>query len=221
MRKLASIQTVVQIEPIEKADSIERIRVLGWWVVCKKSEYEVGDRIVYGEIDSLLPERPEFEFLRANSFKPAVLDGDTVTQPAGFRIRTVKLRGQVSQGICFSLSVLPAGTDIEIDIDVTDLLGITKWEPPMPTGLSGRIKGPFPDFLSKTDETRVQILETVLEEHRGQTFVMTEKVDGSSFTAFLRDGEFGICSRNLWIDETDDANATTRLARSLDLNDQC
>jgi len=83
--------------------------------------------------------------------------------------------------------------------------------------MNGRVKGSFPAFLSKTDETRVQILESVLEGHRGKTFVMTEKLDGSSFTAFLRDGEFGICSRNLWMDETDESNSSARLATALDL----
>ena len=69
MRKLASIQTVNAVEPIANADAIERIRVLGWYVVVKKGEFEPGQQVVYCEIDSLLPERPEFEFLRASSFK--------------------------------------------------------------------------------------------------------------------------------------------------------
>ena len=74
MRKLASIQTVNAVEPIPNADAIEKIRVLGWWVVVKKGEHQPGDKLVYCEIDSLLPERPEFEFLRASSFKPAQRD---------------------------------------------------------------------------------------------------------------------------------------------------
>src|SRR5580693_5613066 len=110
MRKLASIQVVNAAEPIANADAIEKIRVLGWWVVVKKGEYKPGDKVVYCEIDSLLPERTEFEFLRSSSFKQAVVDDAGVTlQPAGFRIKTVKLRGQVSQGICFPLSILPNG----------------------------------------------------------------------------------------------------------------
>ena len=119
MRKLASIQTVNAAGPISNADAIEKIRVLGWWVVVKKGEFKPGDRLVYCEIDSLLPERPEFEFLRPNCFKNAVTDASgTVIQPAGFRIKTVKLRGQVSQGICFPLSILPEGAPIGEDTDV-------------------------------------------------------------------------------------------------------
>lgn len=102
MRQLASIQTVNATEAIPNAEAIERLRVLGWWVVVKKGEFRPGDCVVYCEIDSLLPERPEFEFLRASSFKPAQADDvGAVIQPAGFRIKTVRLRGQVSQGICF------------------------------------------------------------------------------------------------------------------------
>jgi RNA ligase (TIGR02306 family) len=217
MRKLASIQTVTSIEPIPNADAIERFRVLGWWIVGKKGEVRVGDRVVYCEIDSLLPERPEFEFLRSNCFKPALLNGDTVLQRAGFRIKTIKLRGQVSQGICFPLAVLPQDRAYEVGDDVTDLLGIIKYEPPAPVGMSGMVKGPFPGFLPKTDETRIQVLEPVLQLYRGQTFYITEKLDGSSFTAFLRDDQFGLCSRNLWLDETDNSNLFVRLAQTLNL----
>ncbi len=217
MRKLASIQTVTTVEPILNADAIERFRVLGWWIVGKKGEVKPGDRVVYCEIDSLLPERPEFEFLRSSSFKPAIVDGATVLQRAGFRIKTIKLRGQVSQGIYFPLSILPDGRSCEVGDDVTDLLGIIKYEPPVPVGMGGRSKGPFPGFLPKTDETRIQVLEPLLDQYRSQTFFITEKLDGTSFTAFLRDGEFGLCSRNLWLDETDTASLFARVSQSLEL----
>jgi RNA ligase (TIGR02306 family) len=177
-----------------------------------------GDKVVYCEIDSLLPERPEFEFLRTSSFKPAITDDAGVTlQPAGFRIKTVRLRGQVSQGICFPLAILPAGCSAEEGEDVTDLLGIRKWEPPAPVGMGGRVKGGFPGFLPKTDETRVQVLENVLQRNRGKTFYVTEKLDGTSFTAFVRAGDFGVCSRNLWLDETDDSSLLIRVARRMGL----
>lgn len=218
MRKLASIQTISLAEPIANADAIERIRVLGWWVVVKKGEFQVGDKVVYCEIDSLLPERPEFEFLRKSSFKPAVLEDDKVVQRAGFRIKTVKLRGQVSQGICFPLSILPADAPRDEGADVTELLDIIKYEPPLPIGMGGKVKGGFPAFLGKTDEIRVQVLEPVLARYRGKTFYVTEKLDGTSCTVFWKDNEFGICSRNLWMDEADDTSILVRLARRLDLS---
>ena len=215
MRTLASIQTVNAAEPIPNADAIERIRVLGWWVVVKKGEFKPGDKLVYCEIDSLLPERPEFEFLRASSFKPARDD-----LPAGFRIKTIRLRGQVSQGICFPLSILPPDAPTDEGADVTALLGVVKWEPPLPVGMGGKVKGPFPGFLPKTDETRVQVLEPVLLRHRGKTFHITEKLDGTSFTAFVREGVFGVCSRNLWMDETDETNVLVRVARKHQLDER-
>ena len=218
MRKLASIQTVNAVEPIPNAEAIERVRVLGWWVVAKKGEHRLGEKLVYCEIDSLLPERPEFEFLRARSYKPAQIDASGAeTLPAGFRIKTVRLRGQVSQGIGFPLAILPDGSPTDEGADVTDLLGVAKWEPPLPVGMGGKVKGAFPGFLPKTDETRVQLLERTLERNRGKTFAVTEKLDGTSFTAFVRQGEFGICSRNLWMDEADESNVLARVAKSLEL----
>ena len=206
MRKLASIQEVNAVEPIAGADAIDRVRVLGWWVVAKKGEHAPGERVVYCEIDSLLPERPEFEFLRKGCFPPAVVQGGREVQRAGLRVKTVRLRGQVSQGICFPLAILPPGTPTEVGTDVTDALGVIKFDPPPPANLAGRVKGNFPSFIPKTDETRVQVLEGVIARHRGTTLRVTEKLDGSSFTAFVRDGEFGVCSRNLLLDETDEAH---------------
>ncbi len=220
MRKLASIQTVNAAEPIPNADAIEKIRVLGWWVVVKRGEFKPGDRVVYCEIDSLLPETADFEFLRPNCFKPAQSDsGGLVLQAAGFRIKTIKLRGQVSQGICFPLSVLPADVPTEEDADVTDALGVRKWEPPQ-TGTGGRIKGSFPGFLPKTDETRVQVLEKVLARYQGVEFFLTEKLDGTSFTAFVREGEFGVCSRNMLLDTTDELSTLVRVAKQLKLEER-
>jgi RNA ligase (TIGR02306 family) len=86
--------------------------------------------------------------------------------------------------------------------------------------MGGRVKGVFPGFLPKTDETRVQVLEPVLQRYRGKTFYVTEKLDGTSFTAFLRDGMFGVCSRNLWMDESDETNVLVRVARRLKLEEK-
>lgn len=217
MRKLASIQVVSGVEPIEGADAIERLRVLGWWVVAKKGEYRPGEKIVYCEIDALLPERPDFEHLRKSCYRAAITSGGQVLLPAGFRIKTIKLRGQVSQGICFPLSILPPGAPTEEGADVTEALGVVKFEVPVPAEMSGRMKGSFPSFVPKTDETRVQVLEQLLERHRGKTFRMTEKLDGSSFTAYFRAGEYGVCSRNMRLDETDLDNTMCKVAQGLDL----
>lgn len=104
MRKLVSVQVIRELLPIEGADAIELAKVLGWSVVVKKGEFRVGEKVVYAEVDSVFPEKEEFEFLR----------------PLNFRIRTIKLRKQISQGICFPLSILPPGKYEEYQ-EVTDL----------------------------------------------------------------------------------------------------
>lgn len=219
MRQLASVQEVAAVTPIPGADAIEKVTVLGWHVVAKKGEHKVGDRVVYCEIDSHMPERPEFEFLRANSYKGPLTNtiGETVLR-AGFRIKTIKLRGQVSQGICFPLSILPEGTPRDVGADVTDALGIVKWEMPEELGgVRGLPRSTFPIGIPKTDETRVQNLGGLLHACRGQTFVMTEKLDGSSFTAFVRGDDFGVCSRNQMLDPADMSHAFCVLAARLGL----
>lgn len=220
MRKLASIQEVTSIDPIPKADAIERLRILGWSVVARKGAFQVGDRVIYCEIDSLLPERPEFEHLRSSSFKPELVEAGEVVQPAGFRIKTVKLRGQVSQGICFPVSLLAEDQQLEIGQDVSAEMGIIKYEQPVPAGMGGAVKGAFPGFLPKTDEIRIQTAEHLLDEYAGMTFEMTEKLDGTSYTAFLHDNEFGICSRNQWIDETDPQNLLANVSGQLQLKEK-
>ena len=132
----------------------------------------------------------------------------------------MRLRGQVSQGICFPLSVLPPGTRDTIGDDVSELLGVTKYESPPPIGLGGRVKGHFPQWLPKTDETRVQLLGALLDQYRGMTFAVTEKLDGTSFTAYLRGGEFGVCSRNLELDPTDGTSLLIRYATATGLEGQ-
>lgn len=196
MRKLASIQRILKTEPIPGADSIEKATVLGWELVIKKGEFKPGDLCVYCEIDSQLPERAEFEFLK----------------PRGMRIKTVRLRGQISQGICFPLSILPAGVPLEEGAEVTDALGIVKYEPPLPASLGGTALGLFPSFIPKTDETRVQVLQPVLDAYAGTLCYVTEKLDGSSTTFYLRDDQFGVCSRNLDLAE-DPTNSMWKFAR--------
>lgn len=181
MRNLASIQKISNLSPIEGADALEVASVLGWKVVVKRGDFKEGDLVVYCEVDSILPDKPEFEFLR----------------PRGMRIRTIKLRGQVSQGICFPLSVLPEGVDTKEGLDCTEALGVVKYEPPIPACLSGVMKGNFPSFIPKTDETRVQVLQRVLDKYKSRECYITEKLDGSSVTFYLKDGEFGVCSRNI------------------------
>lgn len=199
MRKLASIQRIKKIEPIHGADAIVKATVLGWQVVVKGGEFTEGDWCVYVEIDSVLPEKQDFEFLRSKAF----------------RIRTIRLRGQISQGICFPLSVLPEGIAVGDSLDVTDVLGIKKWEPPVPPSLAGVMKSGFPSFIPRTDEDRVQIAEDLLAKHKGRACYVTEKLDGTSVTFYVKDGAFGVCSRNMELVEGD--NLYWNTARALNI----
>jgi RNA ligase (TIGR02306 family) len=215
-RKLASIQVIKEIIPIEGADVIELAVVNSWKVVVAKNvEHKIGDHVVYCEIDSFLPIREEFEFLRKSSYKKM---GDD----EGFRLRTIKLRGQISQGLILPISIFGdfSWTAYE-GLDVTERLGIVKYEPPIPAELAGKVKGLFPSFLRKTDEERVQNLTDDYEKwvENDLDFYVTEKLDGSSATFYYRDGEFGVCSRNLELLETDD-NTFWKVARELKLEEK-
>jgi RNA ligase (TIGR02306 family) len=199
---------------------IELATVGGWNVVVGKDVgHKVGDMVVYCEIDSFLPIRDEFEFLRKSSYKK-------MGEQEGFRLKTIKLRGQVSQGLILPISVVPitqfaTAHDLPEGLDVTEMLGIVKYEPPIPAELSGKVKGLFPSFIPKTDEERIQNLTKEYGEWKHQSkhqFYVTEKLDGSSATYYIKDGEFGVCSRNLELLETE-GNTFWKVARELNLEE--
>jgi RNA ligase (TIGR02306 family) len=220
-RKLATVKRITDLRPIENADMIELASIGGWNVVVAKNVgHKVGDLVIYCEIDSFLPVREEFEFLRKSSYKKM---GDQ----EGFRLKTIRLRGQVSQGLILPISVLnPPDTNIYVEpfegLEVTEMLGIVKYEPPIPAELAGKVKGGFPSFIPKTDEERVQNLTSEYEGWKIQSqhqFYVTEKLDGSSATYYIKDGVFGVCSRNLELLETE-GNSFWKVARELDLENK-
>jgi RNA ligase (TIGR02306 family) len=135
----------------------------------------------------------------------------------GERLRTVKLRGQLSQGLLLPLSVIPFASYIPDD-DVTEHLGIVKWEMPMNAQLAGMARGNFPSVIPKTDQERVQNLKREIAQAAEDKlqFEVTEKLEGSSMTVYLIDGVFGVCSRNLDLKETDD-NTFWQVARRDDI----
>lgn len=214
MRKLATIRTIKQLLPINGADEIELAIIDSWKVVVRKG-LNVGDIVVYCEIDSFLPIKPEFEFLRKSCYKK-LADGQE-----GFRLTTIKLRGALSQGLCIPINKLPQLAKNKVGDDVSDILGIIKYDPPIPAQLAGVCKGNFPSFLKKTDEERVQNLSNEYQEYLASAinFYATEKLNGSSATFYLRDGEFGVCSRNLELKENVD-NSFWKVARSLDIENK-
>jgi RNA ligase (TIGR02306 family) len=208
-RKLASIRQIGSITPIEGADNIEKISINGWNCVSKKGEFKEGQLCVYFEIDSFLPIRPEFEFLRRTSLRK--MGGQE-----GFRLKTIRLRGVLSQGLALPMSIL-GDHSVQLGDDVTDILGIVKFEPPIPAELQGIPKGLFPGFICKTDQERVQ---NIWNDIKGtlESFEVTLKLDGSSCTYYLHNGDFGVCSRNLEI-QPSETNTLWKLARQYQIEE--
>jgi RNA ligase (TIGR02306 family) len=193
--KLASIQIITDIRPIEGADRIEVATVLGYQTVIKKGEFRPGDHCVWHEPDTVAAERPEYEFLRKQ----------------GFRLKVSRFKGQVSQGLALPLTVLPTA-DYAVGKDVTDLTGIRKYEKPLSPNLVGVAKGAFPSWIPKTDEPNLRSFPEALGEFTGRECVITQKVDGTSGTFYLRGEEFGVCTRNLELLD-DPASMFWRVAR--------
>lgn len=235
MRKLATLREVSEIKPIEGADMIELALVDGWQCVVKKGEFCRGAIGVYFEIDSFLDHtRPEFAFLAPRAIK--------WNGKEGARIKSMKLKGQLSQGLLLPTSAFVPrddagnqigeslddwiGMSIAIDGDTVDslnermdldtFLGVEKWEKLLPANLAGTARGNFPTFIFKTDQERVQNLPRVFDEYGDSLFQVTQKLDGSSMTAYVvsRESNFyvptdddlqsevhmpnqGVCSRNL------------------------
>jgi RNA ligase (TIGR02306 family) len=206
MRNLATIRIINNIQPIKDADVIERAVVDGWNVVVKKGEHRVGELVIYCEIDSFISE----------DIAPFLSRGGVAKEyngVVGNRLRTIKFRGVVSQGLILPISTLSkVGMHYDDWIglkegdDVTYLLGIQKYIPPIPVELSGVVKGKFPSFINKSDSERIQNLiqyfdnEWILDSH----VEVTLKLDGSSCTIYYKDGEVGVCSRNWEFELTDD-----------------
>lgn len=208
MRKIASIREILSIEPIEGADRIEKVTIDGWNVVSQKGIHRVGDKIVYIEIDGFLPESD----LRFESFMK--FGTRTFNGVRGHRVRTVRLKGVYSQGGILPLSEFPELNQSSLEDDVSEIIGVVKWEAPevgQSAGKFGDVKGNFPWFLRKSDQERIQNLYGKLKyKYSDEQFVGTLKMDGSSITVFHVMGDkydnrgFGICSRNMELkfDET-------------------
>ncbi len=193
IRKLASIRLIDAIGPIQGADAIECATVGGWKVVIKKGEYQVGDLAIYAEIDSWIPH--ELAPFLSKGTEPREYNG-----VKGERLRTIKLRGQVSQGMLLPMKHLTNyGADLCEGSDVSEQLRIQKYEPPVPAQLAGEVIGMFPSFIPKTDQERIQNLSAEIFKWTNdqRTFEVTEKLDGSSMTVYVNNGVHGVCSRNL------------------------
>ncbi len=213
-RKLVTIRKVAELRPIPDADKIETAIVDGWTVVVKTGEFQINDYAVYFEIDSWLPQSDaRFSFLMTDG------KGRDITREfdgtRGVKLKSVRLRKQLSQGLLIPLNLFPeiAGTtwDGNFDLDTavltdwTDFLGIKKWEKALPTSLAGYAKGNFPSFIPKTDQERAQNLKwDIFQEHGTDLFEVSIKLDGTSMTVYKNGDDTGVCSRNLDLKESTD-----------------
>lgn len=202
IRRLATVRTVAALEPLKNSDFLEVATIDGWQcVVSKNDNLRVGDKVVYFEIDSIVPsDNPVFSFMETKSYK----------------VKTIKLRGQISQGLAMPLHLFPNVS--ESDDDVTEKLGVTK---AIGKTIPCEARGSFPHFIPKTDEERIQNAYGVLSRYFTDDlkWVATEKLDGSSMTVYLRDDEYGVCSRNLDL-KLDGSNPFVNLATSMKLEDK-
>jgi len=190
MRSLATIQEISGIRPIEDADAIELVLIKGWQCVAKKEEFRAGDSCVYFEVDSFLPIDVRYEFLRKTSYRNNEHMGE------GFRIKTMTMRGELSQGLALPLSAFPEITP-GAGPDVTDTLSVRKWEQPEAVGSMGIEIGEKPFGIPTTDETRLQSMPEFLGAFDGLPYYITTKMDGTSCTIYCMNGKVGVCGRNL------------------------
>ncbi len=211
MRKLASIQRIWKIEPIEGADRIELAHVLGWQCVVNKGQFREMELAIYFEVDSFLPVAPEFEFLRASSYRKTDIMGE------GFRLRTMKFRGQISQGLLLPVRVFPViPDDVELGTDVTELLGVKKWEIEERITTGGTMIGTLPYDIPHTDETRVQAEPGLIQEFAGLEYYISTKMDGSSHSVGIDENGFHVTGHNY--EYKDDGNSPFyELVKSTDL----
>ena len=179
-RKLATIQKIKTISPIKDADRIEVCTINGWQIVSQKGIHSVGDLVIYAEIDSFIPA----EDIRFASFSERFTEWNGIR---GMRVKTIKLKKCISQGIILPLKEFPEIKNAKEGDDVTDILKIVKWESAEEkSGNNGNSDagGKFPSFLVKTDQERAQNILDVLETKLDHKFEATIKKDGSSMTVF-------------------------------------
>lgn len=209
-RKLASVVELASCDPIRDSDrlSVAKMAGKGWQVVVGRGEFRPGDLCVYFEIDSFLdPKDERYAFLRERCLRKIVSKSGAVLRE-GLRIKTLKLRGVVSQGLLMPLAAFPELTGAGPGDDVTADLGVEHFDevaeqlrPLTGKGLAGDVMGPFPSMVPKTDEERIQNLGDWFTTMKGRVWQVTQKHDGMSCTIAYSptidpDNPLIVCSRN-------------------------
>lgn len=221
-RKMATVVKIDEVVKHPDADSLDICTVGGWKCVTKLGEHQKGDLVVYVSIDSWIPH--ELAPFLSKGREPREYEG-----VKGERLRTARLRGVLSQGLILPFNVIMSNYDGECSStdwnegdDVSEILNIQKFEPPLPACLSGMAKGNFPEWGKKTDQERVQNLVAEVQKayDTDVRFEVTVKLDGSSMTLGHNEGEFVVCSRNLSLKLDQEGNSFVDMARKLDIFDK-
>jgi len=213
MTALATIERIRELRPIPGADRILHAQVLNYWTVVKKEEFNVGDLCVWINPDTTVPRKEWNKFLWPKNDQDP--NGERI------RIRTCKFKGQPSMGLCLPTLHFFPPIDLELEEghDITEIIGVEKYEKPIPAALAGQIRGHFPSFLKKTDELNLRSQRDGVSDFMGKECYITLKYDGSSATFYHRNGEFGVCSRNLDL-KPEDNNAFWKIALENDLENK-
>ena len=198
--KVATVEIIENIYPHPNADTLELAKVLNYQCVIKKDSYRVGEKIIFIQPDSVLPESEWAKFY---------IQSDVKSNDIKYRrVRAKRLRGEWSFGIAEKLSLLSDGIysdNYEIGQDVSQLLGIIKYEPPIAKDTQVK-QSKLPFNIPKTDEDRYQNLN--LKEYYGQLVDVTLKIDGQSASYYYKDGACGVLGRSVEL-RTDCSNDYT------------
>ncbi len=178
-RKLASVQIISSITPL--GTELEIAKVLGWQVVIRKGEFKQGEKVLYFEIDSKLPE------------------WFTDMEMTDYRAKTVLIEGVLSQGLIKSVTYLKEHEKYNVGDDVSEVLDVMKYDDEGVL-LSVQENQEFPiHLIPKTDEPRIQSEPRYLEVFKGKPYFACLKYDGTS-SSFMLDQEtkndLWVCSRN-------------------------
>ena len=179
--KIATIEIISDAKIHPNADTLDLATVNGWQVCVKRNEFKAGDKCIYVCIDTIFDDLPQYEFLRNKNF----------------RIKTIRLRGEVSQGIVFPISLLnefdpTIKTDeLEIGSEVSETIHCKHWEKPISAQLAGEAKGSRPSWVRRTDEENIQSRLKFLDELYGEPYYIAVKLDGCVEATTLIQTEHG------------------------------
>ena len=205
--KMAWIGQVVKISPIENADQIQKTEVVcgkgGKWIGVTTKDVKANENVVVFMPDAIVPQIEPLSFMEKHNW----------------RVKMCRLRGCPSEVLIIPISQITKISEIDVGRDVTELLGVKKYEKEIPVNLSGETLGNFPSFIPKTDEDNFQVVPEFREALVGQACFISEKYDGSSLTIYHNDGHFGVCTRN-WEKKEDYNMASWQIVKRYELKEK-